>query len=202
MITAVIGAYYKKNCLKIIIKISFILLFIISFNSSLLAKTGSQTGLDIPRFVALKSSEVNLRVGPSINYPIKLKYIIKNLPVEIIEEYDVWRKIKDHENNQGWLHKSLIKGDRFILINLEKEKNKKVYNRPDGTIIGLIERNNIVKLKKCLVDWCYIVKNDLEGWISKKNIWGVYSKEIYKISFIQPVINQYWKILDYKFSDK
>jgi len=55
MITAVIGAYYKKNCLKIIIKISFILLFIISFNSSLLAKTGSQTGLDIPK---IRSAEI------------------------------------------------------------------------------------------------------------------------------------------------
>ena len=50
-----------------------------------------------------------------MNYPIELKYTQNNLPVEIIDEFDVWRKIKDSENNIGWLHKSLIKGDRFVL---------------------------------------------------------------------------------------
>ena len=85
------------------------------FNLKLYAETGLVTGLKIPRFVSLKSNDVNLRVGPSINYPIDIKYIQKNLPIEIIDEFDVWRKIKDHEKNIGWLHKSLIKGDRFVL---------------------------------------------------------------------------------------
>ena len=71
--------------------ISLILIFLLSFN--LHAKTGSVTGLEIPRFVSLKSNEVNLRVGPSKNYPIELIYITKNLPVEIIDEFDTWRKI-------------------------------------------------------------------------------------------------------------
>ena len=86
--------------------ISLILFFLLSF--SLNAKTGTVTGLEIPRFVSLKSNEANLRVGPSTNYPIKLMYITKNLPVEIIDEFDAWRKIKDHNRNIGWLHKSLI----------------------------------------------------------------------------------------------
>jgi SH3-like domain-containing protein len=84
--------------------IFFILLFTVSFNLN--AKTGSVTGLDIPRFVSLKSNEVNLRVGPSTNYPIELTYITKNLPVEVIDEFDAWRKIKDHQKTIGWLHKS------------------------------------------------------------------------------------------------
>ena len=88
--------------------ISLILFFVLSFN--LHAKTGSVTGLEIPRFVSLKSNEVNLRVGPSTNYPIELIYKTKNLPVEIIDEFDTWRKIKDHNRTIGWLHKSLIQG--------------------------------------------------------------------------------------------
>ena len=82
---------------------------------NLYAKKGAVTKLELPRFVSLKSNDVNLRVGPSLNYPIELKYIQNNLPVEIIDEFDVWRKIKDHQHNKGWLHKSLIKGDRFVL---------------------------------------------------------------------------------------
>ena len=169
----------------------------ISFN--LYAKKGSVTNLDLPRFVSLKSDDINLRVGPSVNYPIKLKYVQKNLPVEIIDEFDVWRKIIDHENNAGWVHKSLLKGDRFILILITNGNFKNIFNRPNGNIIGTIQNNNIVILESCIYKWCYISTNEIKGWVSKNNIWGVYKDELYKISFFQPLINQYWKILDNKF---
>ena len=101
-------------------KLIFLIFFVcISFN--LYGKTGSVTGLEIPRFVSLKSNDVNLRVGPSTNYPIKLKYITQNLPVEIIDEFDVWRQGRDHNGKIGWLHKSLIKGERFILTGYKNE---------------------------------------------------------------------------------
>ena len=85
---------YKLNFRML--KIFLIFFFLISFN--LYAKTGSVTGLEIPRFVSLKSNDVNLRVGPSTNYPIALKYISENLPVEIIDEFDVWRKAREKKN--------------------------------------------------------------------------------------------------------
>ena len=126
--------------------ISLILIFLLSFN--LHAKTGSVTGLEIPRFVSLKSNEVNLRVGPSKNYPIELIYITKNLPVEIIDEFDTWRKIKDHNRTIGWLHKSLIQGERFVLTGYNNDKDVNLYNRPNGNIIGVIKKNNILDLKR------------------------------------------------------
>jgi len=179
--------------MKIII---IILSVLISLNLN--AEKGSVTDLDIPRFVSFKSNDVNLRVGPSVNYPLKIKYIQKNLPVEIIDEFDVWRKIKDYENNIGWLHESLIKGDRFVLTDTKAEKSINIYNRPKGNIIGIIKKNNILSLKKCLLNWCYVLHNDFRGWLHKDYIWGVYDNEIYNISFFQAIINQYWKILDKK----
>ena len=169
---------------------------IISLN--LYAAKGSVTGLDIPRFVSLKSNDANLRVGPSINYPIKIKYVQKNLPVKIIDEFDVWRKIIDYENNIGWLHKSLIKGDRFVLTGVRIEDSVNIYNRPKGKLIGIVKKNNILSLKSCLANWCYVNDNKIHGWLTKDSIWGVYKKEIYNQSFYQPVMNQYWKILDSK----
>ena len=178
-----------------------LLIFIIFILSSpyLYANKGSVTNFEIPRFVSLKSNDVNLRVGPSINYPIKLKYIKTNLPVEIIDEFDVWRKIIDHENNVGWIHKSLLKGDRFILISITNRNYKNIFNRPNGKKIGTIQNNNIVSLESCIYKWCYISTNEIKGWVSKNNTWGVYKDELYKISFFQPLINKYWKILDHKF---
>ena len=148
--------------------ISLILFFLIS--SNLYAKVGSVTGLQIPRFVSLKSDDVNLRVGPSINYPIELKYVHINLPVEVIEEFDAWRKISDHKKNIGWVHKSLIKGDRFILIN----NDSMIFKRPNGKPIGKVKINNVLKLDKCLKNWCKFQHKDINGWISKRNLRRTY----------------------------
>ena len=172
-----------------------ILILILCFNFNLYGKTGSVTGLDIPRFVSLKSDDANIRVGPSVNYPIKLKYVFQNLPLEIIDEFDVWRKSRDHEGNIGWVHKSLIKGDRFILVNYNTNKDVKLYNIPNGKIIGIIKKNNILDLNLCILNWCKVSQNKFSGWLLKKNIWGVYDTEIYNVKFYQPLVNQYWKIL-------
>ena len=177
--------------------LSLILFFLVSFN--LHAKTGSVTGLEIPRFVSLKSNEVNLRVGPSTNYPIELMYVTKNLPVEIIDEFDAWRKIKDHIGTTGWLHKSLIKGDRFVLTGYKNDNDVNLYNRPNGNIIGVIKKNNILDLKNCIVYWCKVNRENTNGWVLKQNIWGIYETEIYNKKFYQPIINQYWHILNSKF---
>ena len=176
-------------------KIFFSVLFLF-ISSELYANRGPVTNLELPRFVSLKSNDVNLRVGPSINYPIKLKYIQNNLPIEIIDEFDVWRKIKDHQNNEGWIHKSLIKGDRFILAINNEKKVKNFYDRPNGKIIGIINNNNILKLERCLINWCLVSDHKFKGWLSKDFIWGAYKKEVYNLRFYQPILNQYWKILD------
>ena len=176
----------------------YISILVLLICSNLYANKGPVTNLDMPRFVSLKSNDVNLRVGPSVNYPIELKYTQNNLPVEIIDEFDVWRKIKDSENNIGWLHKSLIKGERYILTGYKNEKEINLYNRPNGKIIGIIKKNNILDLKMCIINWCKVSQNKIKGWLLKKNVWGVYDFEIYNTKFYQPVINQYWKILDSK----
>jgi len=182
-------------------KIKILILFSLLISFNLQSKTGSITGLEIPRFVSLKSNEVNLRVGPSTNYPIELMYVTKNLPVEVIEEFDSWRKIKDHNGTIGWLHKSLIQGDRFVLTGYKNYSNIDLYNRPNGSIIGVIKKNNILNLKNCLVNWCKInsENTNTNGWVLKKNIWGIYETEKYNIKFYQPILSYYWKIMNSKF---
>tara|TARA_B100001142_G_scaffold293789_1_gene313603 strand:+ start:28 stop:582 length:555 start_codon:yes stop_codon:yes gene_type:complete len=152
---------------------------------------GSETGFKIPRFISLKSNDANLRLGSSKNYPIILKYTSKDLPLEILDEYEDWRRIIDINGNEGWMHKNLLKGDRSAIINTDTAN---VYNKPHGYTVGQIGRNNIVQLKKCLIDWCLIKKNKNHGWILKKNLWGVYQDETINIPKYQFVINLFWKI--------
>ena len=105
--------------------------------------------MELPRFVSLKSNDES-KSWSKCELPIKLKFIQQNLPVEIIDEFDVWRKVRDNEDNIGWLHKSLIKGDRFIFIDNKSQKFKNIYNIPNGNIIGIVKNNNILKLESCL----------------------------------------------------
>ena len=175
--------------IKIIV---FILIFFIS-NLSYSNNIGIETGFEIPRFVSIKSNEANIRVGPSKNYPIKLKYVVSDLPIEVIEEYQEWRKVKDFKNNIGWMHKKLLSGNRTGLILSYDNKKVEVLNTIDGNVIGKIGDRNIVGLKKCKIDWCFIEIKNFRGWINKENIWGVKKNEIININFLQKFEDLYWK---------
>ena len=180
---------YKNINMHIIIAIiSFII-----FSKVCNADIGKETGLEIPRYVSLKSNDANIRVGPSINYPIEVKYIIKNYPLKVLEEYEEWRKIEDFKRNIGWIHKSLISGTRTGIVLSNDNQTIKLLNTLDGNVIGEIGQRNIVFLEKCKIDWCLVSSGNYKGWIDKKNIWGVKEKEIIKISFFQKFEDLYWK---------
>ena len=184
---------YKKISMQIVI--AFISIIIFSQVSN--ADIGKETGLEIPRYVSLKSDDTNIRVGPSKNYPIEIKYIVKNYPLKILEEYEDWRKVQDFKNNIGWIHKSLISGTRTGIVLSNDSKNIKLLNTLDGNVIGEIGKGNIVFLEKCKIYWCLISSGNFKGWVDKKYIWGVKEKEIIKISIVQKFEDLYWKSVNF-----
>ena len=170
---------------------------IIIFSQVSNADIGTETGLEIPRYVSLKSNDANIRVGPSKNYPIKIKYIKKNYPLKVLEEYEEWRKVEDFKKNIGWIHKSLISGTRTGILLSNDNKNIKLLNTLDGNVIGEIGKGNVVNLEKCKINWCLVSAKNSKGWIDKKYIWGVKEKEIIKINFLQKFEDLYWKSVNY-----
>ena len=178
---------YKNISMQIII-LFFVIIF---FTQNTNAEIGKETGLEIPRYVSLKSDDANIRVGPSKNYPIKIKYIIKNYPLKVLEEYEEWRKVEDFKKNTGWIHKSLITGNRTGII-LSNEKPVKLFNTLNGNVIGEIGKRNIVYLEKCKINWCLVSLGNFRGWMDKKHIWGVTQNEIIKINFMQKFEDLYW----------
>ena len=96
------------------IKIIFILLLLFSYPT--FSDVGKDSEKPIPRFISLKSSEANMRVGPSTKYPKILQYIFPTIPLKVIDEEDVWRKVVDWENNEGWIHSSLLSNIRFGIV--------------------------------------------------------------------------------------
>ena len=122
-------------------------------------------------FLTLKNIEVNLRQGPSFEYPIKLVYKKKYLPVIIIDKSETWRQIKDFENNSGWIHISQL-SRRKSGINIKNNsiiyKKPTIYSKP----IAKLEVGRLVLIKKCKTKWCKIVTGSYSGWVFKDSLWG------------------------------
>ena len=122
-------------------------------------------------FLSLKNDTVNLRQGPSFQYPIKLVYKKKYLPVNIIDKSEAWRKIKDFENNLGWIHISQL-SKRKSAINTKNNsiiyKNSTIYSKP----IVKLESGRLVLIKKCKLKWCKVETGSYIGWIFKNALWG------------------------------
>ena len=159
--------------------ILFLLVFFYNLNLFAETKSNSESNNLIPRFVSLKSSKANLRVGPSTDYPIILQYIYPTMPLKVIQEYDKWRKIIDFENNEGWIFVNLLSNNRYgVIISLNKDFVD-IYKKPNGRIFGQIGRGNVIKLNKCLNNWCKVKIDNYKGWVERKYIWGVLKNEAF-----------------------
>ena len=122
-------------------------------------------------FLTLRNNTTNLRQGPSFDYPIKIFYKKKNLPVLILDTSDNFRKIKDHENNTGWIHISqlskkkaaLAYGNQVIMF-----KNSTIFSTP----LAVLEKGRLCLISKCRGKWCKIKSYKYSGWVKKENLRG------------------------------
>lgn len=142
------------------------------------AMAAGASGLPVPRFVSLKSDEVNVRTGPGTRYPISWVYKRADMPVEVIEEFDVWRKIRDCDGTVGWVHKTMLEGKRNVIIKGKKAQLVRADHEKDARPMLKVEPTVIARLVECTKTWCRIQVDGHKGWIEKSGIWGVYPDEV------------------------
>ena len=123
------------------------------------------------KFLSLKNNEANLRQGPSFEYPIKFIYIKKYLPVEVLDKSETWIKIRDFENNSGWMHTSQLSKKKSAIC---KKNNSVLYKKPTifSKPIAKLEIGRLVLIKKCKLKWCKISSGNFSGWIYRNSLWG------------------------------
>ncbi|MDO9710620.1 SH3 domain-containing protein [Paracraurococcus lichenis] len=137
-------------------------------------KVGSATGLPLPRYAALGSNQVNLRIGPDLRYKIEWTYQRKDLPVQIVEEHDIWRRIRDPEGTEGWVQRPLLTSRRTFLV---EGAERVLRSRPaeNAEAVARLKPGVIGSLRKCDAEstWCEARVGDYRGWIKRSEIWGV-----------------------------
>jgi len=139
------------------------------------------SGLPLPRFVSLRAEKARLRTGPGIQYPEEWVYLRKDLPLEVIAEHHTWRKVRDWEGTQGWMHQSLISGRRTIIVMgaLRTLRQKPDIAsgpaaRAEAGVVGLLEACPEASI------WCRVEVDGIKGWLRKVEFWGVYPDEVVK----------------------
>ena len=142
-----------------------------------------KTGFPLPRFVSLKRDKVNVRKGPNETFDIAWTYTRKNLPIEIISEYDNWRKIRDHLGAEGWIFHSLLSGSRYALVNPWKQGGFFTIHseKSEATkIVAKLETGTLGQISDCDGDWCKITIDTYQGFIKQEFLWGIYLGDVVK----------------------
>lgn len=149
---------------------------------------GSVSGLPIPRFVSLKSDEVNLRAGPGKDYPTQWVFRRAGLPVEVIKEFDTWRQVRDADGVTGWVSQALLSGRRTAQVlpweikpGAEAPKLElKADDSERAPATALVEAGVIANLQSCDSRWCFVTVETFRGYVEQSKLWGIYPGEIIK----------------------
>jgi SH3-like domain-containing protein len=142
--------------------------------------TGSVSGLPIPRFVSLKPSDTPMREGPSKDHRIKWVFKKEGVPVEIIAEFDNWRRVRDSEGDDGWVYHARLSGRRTAQINPKlKVENVTLHARDSdsSSVVARLQPGVIGSVEQCTGRWCRIVGEGFDGWTPQDRLWGVYPGE-------------------------
>ncbi len=144
------------------------------------SSVGSASGLPIPRFVSLRADEVNLRAGPGMQYPIEWVYRRPDLPVEVIDEFDNWRKLRDWEGTEGWVHSSMIQAKRTAQVLPEVDGGPRTLRRapgPNAPAVATLQPDALGLLIGCDKDWCQLGFGSFEGWLRRDEFFGIHPNE-------------------------
>lgn len=133
------------------------------------AKTPS--GFPVPRYVSLKSGKTNGRIGPSSNHRILWQYRRKGLPVIVVAETELWRKIRDFNGDEAWVFHGLLSGVRRAIVTDETEILRKP--QTDARIMAVAPKNALLRLEGCENGWCAVTaEGGYKGYVSQNVLWG------------------------------
>jgi SH3-like domain-containing protein len=138
--------------------------------------TAADSGRTVPRFVSLRAGEVNVRAGPGTRYPVEWVLTRQALPIEVVAEFENWRRIRARDGTEGWVHLRVLAAKRTVIVegtvaSLRREP------QVDAQIVARVEPGVIGRLVACNEGWCRVEAQGVRGWLPRDRLWGVYPGE-------------------------
>ena len=182
-----VSAFTKAHSVRLIGSLVFALFLVFGGILSGMAPVWAQSGkvgasgLPLPRFVSFRAVEVNLRSGPGVRYPILWVFQRRGLPVEIVDEFDTWRQIRDAGGTTGWVHQSMLQGRRSVLVQGQGEQILRKQPGLGAAPVARLEPGVVARLDHCTDEnWCRVEVQSFSGWLPRDTFYGTYQNEIYE----------------------
>ena len=141
-------------------------------------QSGKVDRFPVPRFVSLRTNEVNFRAGPGFQYPVTWIYERQDLPVEVIGEFDVWREVLAPDGGTGWVHEATLRARRGFIITSQQASLRA---NPNGgsTVVALLDFGVSGNLLRCdASDWCEASTGHVTGYLAREDFWGAFPNEV------------------------
>lgn len=138
---------------------------------------GPETGLPLPRYVSLKSSEGRARRGPNRSHRVDWIYTRRDMPLRVTAEFEHWRRVEDHEGQGGWMHYALLSGIRTALVTADMAPMRS-QPRTGAAEVALLERGVVARIMSCEPEWCRVRADSLRGWVERDALWGIDPQEV------------------------
>jgi len=129
--------------------------------------------LEVPRYVSLKYSASNGRTGPTNAHPVKWQYKRRGLPLIIVAETEIWRKVRDVNGDESWMKRQLLGNKRMVLVRSAIIIRAKP--RSDAPKRAFAAKGALLELDTCNAKgWCRIIdqKRNLSGYALRSMLWG------------------------------
>jgi SH3-like domain-containing protein len=136
----------------------------------------AQARLPVPRFVSLHADRVNLRTGPGDRYPIEWVLTRKEMPVQIVAEFEHWRRVRDYQGTEGWVHERMLEGKRGVVV-IGAVRTLRRQPAANAPVVARAEPGVVARLLECQGQWCRVDAGETGGWLRRDEIWGVLPDE-------------------------
>ena len=135
------------------------------------------SGLPVPRWVSVRAGRVNVRRGPSMDQDVVWTYVRAGVPVEIIAEFDTWRRIRDASGDTGWVKAAMLEGRRNVIVTGRVNTAMLAAAKADADVVAYAAPGLQAQLVGCNGEWCEISARGFDGYVTRDRLWGVYSDE-------------------------
>ena len=135
---------------------------------------------EAPRYASIRRDSANMREGPSYNHRILWIYRHKDYPLKIVASFDAWRRVKDVDGTTGWMHHTQLSDRRTVLFIGYTKSPLRQNVEPDAKIVAYAQPGVVARLKACKPQYCEVEASGTDGWVDKRNIWGVEPSEVFQ----------------------
>ena len=129
---------------------------------------------EVPYWATIRgsASELNMRVGPSADYPVSWVYKRPGLPVKVMRVHESWRLVQDPSGAKGWVASRLLSPERGAIVTGGRPAPMRAGPSAASSLRWFIEASVVGLLGDCTMGWCEFTVGKREGWVEQARLWG------------------------------